>query len=125
MSALTSRIHLRNTAVFISENPIEISLTRPVRISTGTGGYRIEPGEAPFDPFVGRRVGRGGLRGADFAERVSENGHTVVPSWILIAMPEIDIHIGDHFISDDGKDCEILFIDRQPPWRVKAEVYEH
>lgn len=122
---LTDDIHLRATEMFIAQNPETILLSRKVKVPTGTGGFRWEDPIVPFEPFVGRRVGRGGLRGADFSERVSEQGHTVVTSWVLIAMPTVDLRVGDHFTNEDGNDCEVLFIDRQPPWRVKAEVYEH
>jgi hypothetical protein len=118
--SLTDELHIALTEQFVAENPFTVVLSRKVKEPTGTGGFRWVSPDMPINPFQARRVGSGG----DLLEQVTAEGHTVIPSWTLIAHPGMDIQIGDTF-TFCGNTCEVLKVDRQPPWRVQALVYEH
>ena len=121
-STMATPRHVAITAKFIDQNSSTISLRRQERTSDGTGGYTTAYVDVVGELVV-RRVSRN-LRAV--GERVSEQGHTVIPQWTLIMMPDADVQLFDQFdYGDQDHVCEIVWLDNSPPWRIQAEVYEH
>lgn len=119
--ALDSALHLKQTEAFINERPIEVIMRRRAKVATTAGGHARGP-EVPLPPVTVRKVAQGRI-GA-LTERTTEDGRTVVPTAVVIAMPTADIKRGDHFTFNDI-DHEILFVNDTPEWRLSAEVLEH
>lgn len=116
-----SAIHLKQTEAFIAENPEAIVLTRRAKVVQQSGGWRYDAGVALLAQNF-RKVAVGRVK--DTVERVTEDGRTVIPSAVLIGLPERDIQRGDLFTLD-GVPHEVVFVNRRPEWRVSAEVVEH
>lgn len=124
-STMASERHVAITAKFIDQNPSDLLLRRRVRTADGAGGFTTAYVDVE-GPVTVRRVLHGGRNGV---ERVSESGHTVIPQWTLILMPDADVQLFDQFdfppYSQAPHVCEIVWLSDSPPWRLQAEVYEH
>ena len=117
----TDALHIKATQAFINENPEAIVLTRRAKVEQPSGGFRYNAG-APLAAQTMRKVAIG--RVGAVTERVTEDGRTVMPSAVLICMPDADIARGDLFTLD-GVPHEVVFIGKRPKWRISAEVIEH
>lgn len=115
-----SRLHLRQTQRFIDENPTEALVTRSKKVSDGMGGWTWEH-PSPLSPQIVRKVARTQL--SSVTTRVTADGRTVVPTFIVIAMPDQDFLVGDD-IAMDGLQYEAVYISRNPEWRISVEVVE-
>jgi hypothetical protein len=120
VSEMATAQHVRLTERMVAANPFQVILERKVRQSTGTGGFRMVSPEVPINPFPARRIGHSG----DLVEMLNEDGQMVLPSWTFIAHPDNDVQVGDTFLFCGNK-CEVLKVDRNPPWRVSAVVHEY
>lgn len=117
----TSAEHLALTQAFIDENPSTITLNRRSKVATGTGGWTWSAPVAQA-PFIARLVGTN-LR--TYSKQVTTvDGSLVIPTYVLIAMPDEDVVIGDQFTLDD-KLYEVATVNDRPRWRINAEVVEH
>lgn len=117
---MASPKHLAVTQRFIDQNPLAIQVRRRTLTPDGTGGTI-----AAYVDVLGlvtvRRVLHSGRNGI---ERVSEAGHTVIPTWTAIMLPDEDVQLFDQFDYND-KLCEVVWLSDSPPWRLQAEVYQH
>jgi hypothetical protein len=113
--------HLDLTQWFINENPDDIVIQRRTRVPDGEGGFTFSaPTLLPSQ--VMRKVQRGNI--SDVVQMVNSAGQVVIPSYILIAMPDADIQVFDLFTLD-GRLHEVMAITNRPRWRIQAEIYAH
>jgi hypothetical protein len=119
--SMADAIHLEQTRYFIGENPIDISITRSSRVSDGAGGWKFDS-PATLDPITVRKVGINAQSAA--VKRTNENGSMVLPTGLLICMPDADIERFDRF-SIGEVEYSVIHISTLPPWRKSVEVYEY
>lgn len=120
MSQTTAQ-HIAATQAFIDANPTDVVLTRYTSGDDGAGGTtQIEP--QTLEPQVMRIVAQNLKTAAE--SRVTPDGQVVTPVFAVIALPSADIAVGDQF-TDDDKLLEVVYVQRRPEWRVRAEVFEH
>jgi hypothetical protein len=113
----TAEAAAMSTQAFIDENPAQIVITRTQRVQTSAGGSRrAVPADLPA--FTARMVG-GNLENY----RLTEEGEQVLPTYTLVAMPDVDVQRWDTF-SWNGHTYKVLWIQDQPEWAVRAEVIE-
>jgi hypothetical protein len=117
----TSAEHIALTQAFIDENPSTITLLRRTKVPTGTGGWTWSA-SVEQTPFVARVVGQN-LRSFN-STRTSEDGSLVIPTHVLIALPDEDVQVDDQF-ELEGKLFEVKTVNDRPRWRINAEVVEH
>lgn len=121
--------HLANTKAFIAQNPYELSVARRTRIADGMGGWRYGPAFAA-GPYTVRLVGYTGQDGGA-TQRTDDRGELVTVVMNLIAMPDTAILKGDQFRIpgmiglEPDVIYEVLTVNRNPPWRLEASVYQH
>lgn len=114
-------LHIKQTQAFIDENSDDIVIIRRTKQDDGAGGYTWS---APVDlpPQRMRKVGQGRI-GA-LTQRTTEDGRVLLPSAVLVALPDADVQRFDHFTLGDV-DHEVLWVNTLPEWRLTAEVLEH
>lgn len=117
---LTDQMHLRQTEAFIAENPSAITIKRRSKTETASGGWKWgSPVPLPSSQTM-RKVGSN--RVSVTIQRTTTDGKQVIPSAVLVGLPDADIQVGDLF-DLDGKTYEVLTVDNDhPPWRMQAEV---
>lgn len=120
----TSLIHIKQTAAFIGENPVEITITRKQKVETASGGWRwADDRDLPSQTV--RKVGRlVSSQANSVAERTASDGKAVVPTCNVIGLPDWDVQVGDTFVINNVTH-EVVWISELPAWRKSAEVYEH
>jgi len=118
--ALNTAEHLAATQMFIDERPVMITFTRSSKTADGQGGW-TKTGPTPLSPQQCRKVAQGRI--ADTTQRMTSDGALVIPTSVLIAMPDFDVQRYDTFLYD-GLPHEVLWVTRLPEWRVQAEVVE-
>lgn len=118
--ALNTAEHLAATQMFIDERPIELALVRSTKVSDGEGGW-TKTSPTTLSPQRVRKVAQGRI--ADTTQRMTSDGALVIPTAVLIAMPDFDVQRYDTFTLD-GIPHEVLWVTRLPEWRVQAEVVE-
>lgn len=119
-----SALHIKQTEAFINEAPVDIVIHRRSKEDTPSGGWRWVD-EPDLAPQTVRKVGSY-ISGATSREvsRTTTDGKVVVPTNIVIGLPDWDVQIGDTF-DIDGNSHEVVWISTLPPWRKAAEVYAH
>lgn len=117
----TGPMHRKQTAAYINQNAIEVVLRRGKWEADGKGGTLKAP-PLPLPSQVCRMVAIGLVRAV--TERTTADGRVVVPSYVLVGMPEFDVEVGDIFTYDD-RDYEVVNVSRLPEWRTQAEVVNH
>ena len=118
--ALNTAEHLAATQMFINERPVMISFVRTVKTSDGQGGW-TKTTPTTLSPQRVRKVAQG--RVSDTTQRVSSDGAVVIPTSVLIGMPDLDVQRYDTFLYN-GVPHEVLWVTRLPEWRTSAEVVE-
>jgi len=116
---LASKIHRDLTEWFIKENPTSVTFKRSPRVPTGTGGW-TNGTPVNIGPYTVRLVGIN----SGTQERTQADGSIVSLSEMLIADMSVSLVKGDQF-TIDGIVKEILSVNRNPSWRVEAEVFSH
>jgi hypothetical protein len=117
---LDSDLHLRQTATFIAENPVDIVVRRTSKIPDGRGGNQKDTTRS-LPPQTVRRVGSTRISGTK--QVMTVDGRLVIPTYALIGLPDVDIQRGDKF-DIEGLPYEVVSISLTPPWRVQADVVE-
>lgn len=121
MTALEYDTGLHQTAAFIERNPsLVVFMRAPVTSTTAGGKRRGTPVELP-DQVV-RRIPS--TRETNEAPtRVTSDGRQIAPQWYLVGMPDVDVEPFDTCVID-GLSLEVVFVNRQPAWRLIAEAVE-
>lgn len=117
-SAAELRILKLNTVAFIEADPREIVLTRYPRVPNGTGGTR--PGTPVPQPVQTLRVIP--VESSRAVERVSVDGATVMPSWVLLGRWDANMARGDRFPLQGGLTGEIVYVHETRLYEAKGEV---
>jgi len=118
VSALTLPQHLAQTAAFIAENPATITLTRETKGSDGQGGTATT-GTTAIAAQTMRKVGSSRLR--DVSDITTPDGRRVIPTAMLIGMPDANIQLWDTFTLG-GEDWLVIGKNLDPPWRVECAI---
>lgn len=122
--SMASALHIRQTQAFIDENPMDIVVHRRHKVDTPSGGWTWEA-DADLASQTVRKVGKFvSSASSDGIARTTSDGKVVVPSSVVIGLPDWDVQIGDTF-DIDGVEHEVVWISTLPVWRKAAEVYEH
>ena len=125
MGSFASDHHLRLTRRFIEENPSVATVKRRTRSDDGEGGYALSDvdgeGTHTLDLNAVRLVQRRNL--GDQSVRITPDGRSVVPTYIVVAMPDESIKEEDVILLG-GQRYEVVFVSRSPQWRLSAEVVE-
>lgn len=108
-------LHQAQTEAFINAAPTDLVINRKNIESDGAGGMRVID-EDPLDPQKIRVVG---MRNP--AVRISPDGRNVVVGKTVIGTSDLDIQMGDTF-EYEGSSWEVVTVQRDPNWRVAAEV---
>lgn len=116
--SLASSAHLKLTERFIAERPIDITVMRRTEVATPAGGTRREA-PVPLPAQTVRMVEP--LRTQSRTERLDENGRVVVPTRVVIGMPDMDIERFDTFTAY-GSEWKVVHISELPEWRKSVEV---
>lgn len=121
----SSQIHLRATQKFIDANSSDVTLKRRKVTSDGQGGRVFtkwdDPETQTIDCQTMRLLSRGNLSDADV--RTTSDGRTVIPTFLLVSMPDATAEELDIAIVN-GRMFEIVFISRNPEWRQTLEAVE-
>lgn len=110
-------VNRRLTAVFIAADLKMVTLHRPVKTPTGTGGYSsdsidLAPQEARLLPI-----------GTQAQERVMLDGSFARPNYSLMMRFNADVAAGDSF-EDDGEKYTIIWVQAKRDYQTKAEVIQ-
>jgi len=117
---LQDDLHVAQTEFFIQQNPVDIEVTRVARIKDGKGGWKDDsPRTLPLQTV--RKVGASFVTGS--TNVTLPDGRILIPTAVVIAMPDADLLVKDKFAIDDKK-FEVVKVDRDPPWRTQAQVVE-
>lgn len=118
--ALNTADHLAATQMFIDERPVDVAIERITKIVDGQGGWTKSP-PTTLPPQRVRKVAQG--RVSDTKQRMASDGALVIPTAVLIGMPDLDVQRYDKF-SLYGVLHEVVWVTRLPEWRTSAEVVE-
>lgn len=113
LSELASQI--KSTEQFIEADVVELSLSRKVKASNGSGGYTTSAGGI-VGPFRVRLIPQSDR----VPEVVTNDGRLVRPKFVLMAMPGTDIQRDDTFIF--GEEYQIAAVHKGPEYAFKADV---
>lgn len=117
-SAAELRILRFNTVAFIEADPRTVVLTRYPRVPNGAGGSR--PGTPAPQPAQVMRVIP--VESSRAVERVSVDGATVTPSWVLMGRWDANMKRGDRFPLQDGTTGELVYVHEKHDYEMKGEV---
>jgi SPP1 family predicted phage head-tail adaptor len=93
----------KQTAAFIRDNPVTITLNRNVRTPNGKGGFTVTP--TPQDPQTFRKV----PVNAGQTQTRNIDGVEVQPKFVLIGPYDADVTNDDTFIID-GHNYNVDFV---------------
>ncbi len=104
------------TKAFIRADEKEVVLSRRARVDDGAGGIVL--GDAvPLAPQLLRLIPLGD--GAQ--ERLTADGKSVTPSYMLMGEHTADMQRGDTF-TVNGRRYELVFVNENRQYEIKAEV---
>lgn len=109
------------TEALINMKPADVVLTRYTWLSDGAGGRTKGPA-TPL-PAQRMRLVPSSTVLQEAPARVTSDGRTVTPNWLLIALPECDIHEFDTCVVL-GHKLEIVYVSTSPTERRVAECWE-
>jgi hypothetical protein len=116
---LVSGIRLAQTRAFIEYRPELVVFTRKTKDDDGAGGFEwIDPVD-----LSAQRMRLIPTKSSASA-RVTTNGQTVTPDWMLVGYPDADVKVGDTALVR-GHLLEVIFISDVPTDRVIAECWEN
>lgn len=115
---LATDLHLRATERFINVRPIDVVVTRSVRTDTAAGG-KVRVPQAPLAAQTVRITEL--LRAQAKEARTNEDGDTVIPTHLAVAMPDADFQRKDTFTAY-GERWEVVYVSRLPEWRISLEL---
>jgi hypothetical protein len=104
------------TAYFIAADSLSVALTRNTKVPTAAGGYKAVSTVLPVQTVRMIPLGDGA------AERLTADGKQVSPQYMLQGQWDADFARGDTFTLD-GRRYELVFINQNVQYQVKAEVY--
>lgn len=124
MKTTSTTIGRRITAQFISENPIEVVVTRRTKQATSSGGFKwMNPVE--LLPQTMRKVLPNRVSDSEGNRRTDANGRTVVPTANLIGQIDADIDRFD-LVDISGVPHEVVWVTRRDMFaRTVAEVVQY
>lgn len=108
-------VHRANTVAFIAADSFTCTLNRRTRVPDGAGGHTFTA--TPLAPQIMRLIPLGD--GAP--ERMTEDGKSVRPTYMLMGAYGCDMQREDTF-AKDGRQYRIVFINDNRQYEVKGEV---
>jgi hypothetical protein len=115
ISAAELAVHRANTVAFIAADSFACVLNRKTKVADGAGGYTL--GSAPVAAQIMRLIPLGD--GAP--ERLTEDGKSVRPSYMLMGRWDCDIERWDTF-SKDGRNYRIVYLNENRQYETKGEA---
>lgn len=103
MEARELAVLRKQTAMFIQDNPVDITLTENVRVSNGKGGYTITPKPRAAQTFRKIPVNAGQTSTRDI------DGEEVQPKYVFIGLPDAAVADGDTF-AINGRNYRVDFV---------------
>lgn len=105
------------TKAFIDADSVTVTLYRSTAVADGAGGT-VQSSPAPLPPQTMRLIP---LRdGAE--QRLTRDGHSVTPQYMLMGTHDADMAEGDTFVTSKGRHV-VVFINENTQYQVKGEVY--
>ncbi len=117
-SAVEQRVQRANTAAFVAANRVDLVLRRPTLVDNGAGGKR--PGTPLALPPQAARL----VLVTEPGRMILADGVEVTRAYTLVALPEMNIQIGDEF-DYEGETYTIGSVWRVGGYEVKAAVENH
>lgn len=116
MDAFELKVNRKQTAAFIAEDPVRLTLTHPAtRTPDGAGGYTTTPG-GPADPQDFRLI----IQGGNVASR-NIDGAQIKPAYVMIGKHDADVKIGDTF-TFNNRNYEIKYVRENRDYETWSEV---
>lgn len=116
ISATELKVQRDITLAFIDADSLEVTLLRSLRTANGSGGYkRGAPVERPVQTMRLIPSQDGTI------ERMTADGVSVEPHYILMGRWDADLLRWDRFIND-GVTYEVVFVNQNKQYEVKGEV---
>lgn len=121
MVALEHEAGLRQTTEMIRRDPVDAVFTRTAKLATTAGGTRSG---APVDTAPQHvRLMPAQTETTQIPRVVTSSGALETPSYVILALPGVDIRVGDR-ATIDGKKLEVVWFNDEPGWRWLFECVE-
>lgn len=121
MTHVAQKAAERNMAAFIKRDPTDVTIQNRKSFTTGTGGRKLVSDGDPFEESV--RFVPSVSTSEKQATRITADGRTVLPNWMVVASPDTDIAVGAKLTTVDGS-FEVVHRARVPSWRVTFEAIQ-
>lgn len=108
----------KGTADFIARDPRPIILLRPTFGSNGAGG-QVRTGYLSIYEQTMRLIPNGS---STATERRDASGTTYTPTWVLLALWNAEMRVGDEFFMPDGTRAKIVYVQEHRAYQTKGEV---
>jgi hypothetical protein len=112
-----------NALAFINRDPTVMSIIPRHTIVTGSGGKKWVDDDPVPDEVV--RTIPSTTTGEKQPVRITPDGRTVMPSWMIMTAPVTNITIGSILTDGDGNRYEVVYRARVPSWRTVFEAIEN
>jgi hypothetical protein len=122
--SVTDLEQVRQTANLIDSSPVELTLKRAPKVTSALGDRDATGGVAPAGPreplAVPVRVFLG-AKAQDGLPLQDSQGERVVAFYVIVAMPDTDIQVGDEF-EHNNVSYKVTSVATHLPYEIKADV---
>lgn len=115
---LDTKVHRNLTELYIKQRPVSIIVKRTTKVQGADGGW-TKSAPVALAAQHGRIVEL--LRAQATERRTTDEGDIVIPTHILVTMPDADFQRKDTFIAY-GELWEVIHVSRLPEWRLSLEL---
>jgi hypothetical protein len=113
----------RQTLNYISMDPTTISLI-PTVVTKQPSGAQLHEEGTPRNPQTFKVIPQG-FTAHGAKNTVTLNGKERIIDMVLMGAWDSVVEIGDHWVDDHGRRCEVISLDDGHEWAVKANVEAH
>lgn len=118
-----AQVYARNNILaFIWRDPTSMAVQNRKTVITSSGGKKYVNDGETFQETV--RMVPSASTSEQQPNRVTADGRTVLPNWMVVALPETEIKVGTILVSATGDRFEVVHQARVPSWRVTFEAIQ-
>lgn len=107
---------------YILRDPTRMAVQPRHFVRTGTGGKKWV-NDTP-EPSEVVRIVPNRTTTEKQPVRVTPDGRSLMPGWMVVALPTSRIKVGAILTDDSGTRYEIIYVSRVPSWRLTFEAVE-